>query len=111
MSVRVETKLPLARLRVRGTTAFKNTLHSRGWMLRENGTTSLGRITRSQVPQIAGEGCHFLGDRMKRDARSRKFDYELIKDEFVCEPGGKVMVKGKGELETWYLSEVKNPKP
>jgi len=29
--------------------------------------------------------------------------YELIKDEFTCEPRGTVMVKGKGELETWYL--------
>ena len=29
--------------------------------------------------------------------------YELIKDEFTCDPRGKVMVKGKGELETWYL--------
>jgi class 3 adenylate cyclase len=33
--------------------------------------------------------------------------YELIKDEFVCEPRGKVMVKGKGELETWYLVGLK----
>jgi len=29
--------------------------------------------------------------------------FELIKDEFTYEPRGKVMVKGKGELETWYL--------
>jgi adenylate cyclase len=29
--------------------------------------------------------------------------YELIKDEFVCRPRGTVSVKGKGELETWYL--------
>jgi len=29
--------------------------------------------------------------------------FELIQDEFICEPRGKVMVKGKGELETWYL--------
>jgi guanylate cyclase len=29
--------------------------------------------------------------------------YELIQEEFVCEPRGKVAVKGKGELETWYL--------
>jgi adenylate cyclase len=29
--------------------------------------------------------------------------YELLKDEFHCEPRGKVMVKGKGEMETWYL--------
>jgi class 3 adenylate cyclase len=33
--------------------------------------------------------------------------YALIKDEFVCEPRGKVMVKGKGELETWYLVDLK----
>jgi len=27
--------------------------------------------------------------------------FELIQDEFTCEPRGKVMVKAKGELETW----------
>jgi hypothetical protein len=29
--------------------------------------------------------------------------FELIQNEFICEPRGKVLVKGKGELETWYL--------
>ncbi|NJD29376.1 MAG: adenylate/guanylate cyclase domain-containing protein [Chloroflexi bacterium] len=29
--------------------------------------------------------------------------YELLRDEFVLEPRGTVTVKGKGELETWYL--------
>jgi guanylate cyclase len=29
--------------------------------------------------------------------------YELLKDEFVCESRGTVLVKGKGEMETWYL--------
>ena len=29
--------------------------------------------------------------------------YELLKDEFVLEPRGTVDVKGKGEVETWYL--------
>ncbi|MGQ0608789.1 MAG: adenylate/guanylate cyclase domain-containing protein [Chloroflexota bacterium] len=29
--------------------------------------------------------------------------YELIKDEFVCKRRGTVSVKGKGELETWYV--------
>jgi len=29
--------------------------------------------------------------------------YALIEDEFVCVPRGKVAVKGKGEMETWYL--------
>jgi guanylate cyclase len=29
--------------------------------------------------------------------------YELLADEFVCEPRGSVMIKGKGEMEAWYL--------
>jgi adenylate cyclase len=29
--------------------------------------------------------------------------HELLKDEFVCEPRGTVTVKGKGEMETWYV--------
>ena len=29
--------------------------------------------------------------------------YELIKDEFECEYRGTVPVKGKGDMETWYL--------
>jgi adenylate cyclase len=29
--------------------------------------------------------------------------YELLKDEFALEPRGTVTIKGKGEIETWYL--------
>ncbi|MGH3927410.1 MAG: adenylate/guanylate cyclase domain-containing protein, partial [Pseudonocardiaceae bacterium] len=29
--------------------------------------------------------------------------YELLKDEFDCRPRGTIQVKGKGEMETWYL--------
>jgi len=29
--------------------------------------------------------------------------YELLKDEFLCEPQGSIEVKGKGAMETWYL--------
>jgi len=29
--------------------------------------------------------------------------YELIRGDFVCEPHGSIEVKGKGEMETWYL--------
>ncbi|HEY0728441.1 MAG TPA: adenylate/guanylate cyclase domain-containing protein, partial [Pyrinomonadaceae bacterium] len=29
--------------------------------------------------------------------------YELIKDDFVCEPRGAVYVKGKGEMEAWQI--------
>jgi guanylate cyclase len=33
--------------------------------------------------------------------------YERIKDEFACEPNGPVIVKGKGEMETWFLVGAK----
>jgi guanylate cyclase len=33
--------------------------------------------------------------------------YELIKDEFVCEPRGSVNVKGKGEMEVWLVISAK----
>jgi len=29
--------------------------------------------------------------------------YEMLADEFECEPRGTIAVKGKGELEAWYL--------
>jgi guanylate cyclase len=29
--------------------------------------------------------------------------YELLADEFDCEPRGTITVKGKGEIEAWYL--------
>jgi guanylate cyclase len=29
--------------------------------------------------------------------------YELLADEFVCEPRGMIAVKGKGEMEAWYV--------
>jgi guanylate cyclase len=35
--------------------------------------------------------------------------YELIKGEFVCEPRGRIAVKGKGDMETWYLVAARAP--
>ncbi len=35
--------------------------------------------------------------------------YELIRAEFVCEPRGTIQVKGKGEMETWYLVGERQP--
>src|SRR3954470_17474703 len=29
--------------------------------------------------------------------------YDLLSDEFVCEPRGNIYVKGKGEIDAWYL--------
>jgi class 3 adenylate cyclase len=28
---------------------------------------------------------------------------ELLDKEFLCEPRGTILVKGKGEMEAWYL--------
>ena len=33
--------------------------------------------------------------------------YEMIKDEFVCEPRGMVDVKGSGKMETWFVTEAR----
>jgi adenylate cyclase len=33
--------------------------------------------------------------------------YELIRDEFICEPRGAVQVKGKGEMEVWLAVAAK----
>jgi adenylate cyclase len=33
--------------------------------------------------------------------------YELIKDEFVCEPRGTVNIKGKGEMDVWLVLSPK----
>ena len=35
--------------------------------------------------------------------------YELIEEGFVCEPRGLIEVKGKGEMETWYLEHIRAP--
>ena len=37
--------------------------------------------------------------------------YELLKDEFECEPRGTIAVKGKGDMETWYLIGLRTPVP
>jgi adenylate cyclase len=36
--------------------------------------------------------------------------YELLADEFECEPRGTIPVKGKGEIETWYLVRPIRPR-
>lgn len=35
--------------------------------------------------------------------------YELIKDEFLCEPRGTLDVKGKGEMEVWLVKSAMEP--
>ena len=35
--------------------------------------------------------------------------YNLIKDDFVCEARGLIVVKGKGEMETWFVTSPRIP--
>jgi len=37
--------------------------------------------------------------------------YELLADEFECEPRGPIAVKGKGETEAWYLNRRRSDRP
>jgi adenylate cyclase len=37
--------------------------------------------------------------------------YELLADEFECEPRGTIAVKGKGEVEVWYLIRARGDRP
>jgi guanylate cyclase len=37
--------------------------------------------------------------------------YELIRDAFVCEPRGAIPVKGKGDVEAWYVVRARGPEP
>src|SRR5215211_4033914 len=37
--------------------------------------------------------------------------YELLADEFECEPRGSIAVKGKGEIEAWYLGRPRGDGP
>jgi guanylate cyclase len=34
--------------------------------------------------------------------------YELVKNDFVCEPHGTLNVKGKGEMEVWFVTKKRN---
>jgi class 3 adenylate cyclase len=35
--------------------------------------------------------------------------WELLRDDFVCEARGAIPVKGKGELEAWYVIARREP--
>jgi class 3 adenylate cyclase len=36
---------------------------------------------------------------------------DLLEGEFVCEPRGTIAVKGKGEMEAWYLVGLRADTP
>jgi len=42
---------------------------------------------------------HGVPDRIQISERT----YELIRDDFICEPRGSIVIKGKGTMRTWFL--------
>jgi class 3 adenylate cyclase len=36
---------------------------------------------------------------------------DLLTDEFECQPRGPIAVKGKGEIEAWYLIRPRGDRP
>jgi len=36
-----------------------------------------------------------------------KSTFQLLKDDFECEPRGRIQIKGKGEMETWFVVSEK----
>jgi adenylate cyclase len=37
------------------------------------------------------------------DIQITRRTYQLLKDEFICQRRGTILVKGQGQMETWYL--------
>jgi adenylate cyclase len=37
-----------------------------------------------------------------------QYSYQLLKDDFICIPRGKIFVKGKGDMEIWLLTGKRN---
>jgi adenylate cyclase len=37
------------------------------------------------------------------DIQITRMTYQLLKDEFICKRRGTILVKGQGQMETWYL--------
>lgn len=92
-----------------------------------NGKTIDFRIGMNSGPLIAGvigkQKFHYdvwgdtvnVASRMESHGEPGKIQitraaYELLKEQFVCQPRGKVAVKGRGEMETWFLVARKNGK-
>jgi len=45
---------------------------------------------------------------MRGQIQITKATYELIKNDFVCEPRGVVNIKGKGEMEVWHVKGIRD---
>jgi len=43
---------------------------------------------------------HGVGGRIQITEKT----YQLLKNDFICEPRGKVIVKGKGEMDVWHIT-------
>ncbi len=56
---------------------------------------------------LAAQGCVQGGKRIQKgwDFPLTEDTYNLVKNDFRCESRGKVNVKGKGEINVWYVMD------
>jgi guanylate cyclase len=91
----------------------------------ENGKMVNFRIGLNTGPMIGGvigrQKFHYdvwgdtvnVASRMESQGKAGKIQitqaaHQLLKEDFLCEPRGKVAVKGRGEMDTWFLVGRKN---
>jgi adenylate cyclase len=91
---------------------------------RADGYNLAFRIGLNSGPVVAGVigrmkfSCDLWGDAVNTASRMEshgtggtiqitRATYDLVKDEFVCEPRGTVNVKGKGEMEIGHVTSSK----
>jgi class 3 adenylate cyclase len=70
-----------------------------------------------RIPGLWYEGnieTEFRASRMESHGKAGKKQiserfYDVVKNEFVLEAHGEIMVKGKGNMPVWYITGKKNP--
>ena len=89
----------------------RGAMGSLGFQLRigiNSGPVVAGVIGRKRfLYDLWGDAVNTAGRMQTESAPGRiqvtRSTYELLKDEFVLEHRGTIAVKGKGQMETWYL--------
>ncbi|NCN09741.1 MAG: GAF domain-containing protein [Leptospira sp.] len=97
------------------TTALKASQDEKFWKIRigiHSGPVTAGVIGSSKfaydiwgdtVNTASRMESHGLADRINLSTET----YEMVKDFFLCEPRGSIHVKGKGELEMYFLDRIR----
>ena len=75
-------------------------------------TSTLGRCLLALADSVRGDTVN-TASRMESHGEPGRIQiaentYQLIRDDFIVAPRGPIEVKGKGTLNTWYLTGIRN---